>query len=107
MSEWYLNWKDPTTDITIRLFGTGWSVHGKFLMSDEPSQTGDGIRASGYDVRRLDDVRERVAALEKALESCATKEDVANAKVWLITTWVGILIAVAVGAASILIRVFM
>ena len=75
-------------------------------MSSESSQTRDDIRASGYDVRRLDDVRERVAALEKALESCVTKEDVANAKVWLITTWVGILIAVAVGAASILVRVF-
>ncbi len=75
-------------------------------MPNESSQTGGNIRAAGYDVQRLDDVRERVAALEKALESCATKEDVANAKVWLITTWVGILIAVAVGAASILVRIF-
>ena len=103
---WYLNSKGLTMDTTIPLFGTGWGVLGKFLMSNESSQTSGNIRAAGYDVRRLDDVRERVAALEKALESCATKEDVANAKVWLITTWVGILIAVAVGAASILVRIF-
>ena len=75
-------------------------------MSDGSSHNSGDIRVASYDVQRLDDVRERVAALEKALESCATKEDVANAKVWLITTWVGILIAVAVGAASILVRVF-
>ncbi len=75
-------------------------------MSSQASQDNGNIRAAGYDVQRLDDVRERVAALEKALGSCATKEDIANAKVWLITTWVGISIAVIVGAASVLVRIF-
>ena len=59
------------------------------------------------DVRRLENLRGRVAALEEALKSRATKEDVANAKLWLITTWVGISLAAIIGVASILVKVLL
>lgn len=52
-------------------------------------------------------MRERVAALEKSSEYYATKEDIANAKVWLITTWVGIGVAVLVGAGNIIVRLWL
>ena len=68
------------------------------------NQSPRGPRDVGYDVQRLDDVRERVAALEKASESYATKEDVANAKLSLIKAWGGIVFAVLLGALGIFVR---
>lgn len=58
------------------------------------------LRPSGYDVERLDDVRDRVARIEGKMESFATKEDVANAKVALIFLWVGAGAAILAAAAS-------
>ena len=72
-------------------------------MPDKQNPQSQGPRDAGYNVQRLDDVRERVAALEKSSEYYATKEDVANAKVWLITTWAGIGVAVLIGAGNILV----
>ena len=76
-------------------------------MPDNQNPQPQETRIAGYDIQRLDDVRERVSALEKASEYYATKEDVANAKVWLITTWVGIGVAVLIGAGNIIVRLLL
>ena len=76
-------------------------------MPDNQNPQPQETRIVGYDIQRLDDVRERVAALEKASEYYATKEDVANAKVSLILAWTGIGVAVVVGAASIIVRIWL
>ncbi len=76
-------------------------------MPDNQNPQSQGPRPIAYDIQRLDDVRERVAALEKSSEYYATKEDIANAKVWLITTWVGIGVAVLVGAGNIIVRLWL
>lgn len=82
-------------------------------------------RYSDYNTGRLDNVRERVSALEAQSKNYATKEDianadvvgrvstmegkfdyyatkedVANAKVWLIVTWVTIISAILIGAIN-------
>jgi hypothetical protein len=83
------------------------------------SQNGP-LQPSSYHVGRLDDVRERLASAEtaiaslaskadiegirKQIDSLATKEDVANAKLALMTLWVGVATMVVVGVVGALIR---
>ena len=71
------------------------------------NRSSQGPRDIDYDIQRLDDVRERVAALEKSSEYYATKEDVANAKVSLILAWTGIGVAVLIGAGNIIVRLWL
>lgn len=56
-----------------------------------------------YHVERLDDVRERLAHLEGRMESLATKEDIANAKIAMMTLWVtlGLIFVMALVNAAI------
>ena len=78
------------------------------------------FQPSSYHVGRLDDVRERLACAETAIASLATKadieglkeqikplatkNDVTNAKLAMVTLWVGVSAMVVVGVISTLIR---
>ena len=59
---------------------------------------------SNYHIERLDDVRERLSHMEGRMESFATKEDVANAKLAVILLWVGAAVMVLSAVVSALIR---
>lgn len=72
-------------------------------MNQEPQGSG-GLRTEGYHVARLDDVSTRLARVEGRMDSLATKEDVSNAKLHMLLSWIGIAIAILVGAASVILR---
>lgn len=61
-------------------------------------------RPDSYQVERLDDVSNRLSHIEGELKGMATKADVANAKYSMLLAWLGLGMAVVVGAASIIIR---
>lgn len=65
---------------------------------------GRDIRDNTYHVERLDDVSTRLARLEGRMDLMASREDVANAKYSMILAWIGIAVAVLVGAVSIVVR---
>ncbi len=58
----------------------------------------------GYQVERLDDVSRRLSCMEGRMESFATKEDVANAKLQMMITWVGVGITILITVGTIAIR---
>ena len=60
----------------------------------------DNLSVGGRTVERLDDVRERVASLETAIKSLASKEDVEKAKYALLVTWVLIGVSVLISIAT-------
>ncbi len=62
------------------------------------------IRGYTYHVERLDDVSTRLARLEGRMDLMASREDVANAKYSMTLAWIGIAVAVLVGAVSIAVR---
>lgn len=66
--------------------------------SNQPPQVG------GYQVERLDDVSRRLSYMEGKMDSLATKEDVANAKLQMMITWVGVGITILITVGTIAIR---
>ena len=72
-------------------------------MSSGP-QSNESIGPGGYHTQRLDDVSERLARLEGKMDSVATKEDVANAKVAMILAFVAMAITVLIGIVGIVVR---
>ena len=68
------------------------------------SRRGRNDEPGGYHAERLDDVSTRVARMEGRMDSMATKEDVANAKVYLLLAAAGILVAIGTGVVSIIVR---
>ena len=72
-------------------------------MNADPSD-GDDFRLRSYQVQRLDDFSTRLARLEGRMDLMASREDVANAKYSMTLAWIGIGVAVLVGAVSIVVR---
>ena len=62
------------------------------------------LSVGGYHTERLDDVSIRLARVEGKMESLATREDVANAKLYLVVAGIGIIVAIVVGAISIVVK---
>ena len=78
-------------------------VEGKSRMTQRRSDDGD-LSVGGYHVERLDNVSNRLSYVEGQMKSMATKEDVANAKLYLIITGVGLLVVFLVGIAGMVAR---
>ena len=72
-------------------------------MNADSSDRND-FRLRSYQVQRLDDVSTRLARLEGRMDLMASREDVANAKYSMTLAWIGIAVAVLVGAVSIVVR---
>lgn len=72
----------------------------------DPSNQGGSARSETYHVERLDDVNTRLSRIEGRMESLATKEDVANAKIQLYTVWGVAAITVIIGIANVLARIW-
>ena len=68
----------------------------------------EDFRPGGYEVQKLDDVRDRVANIEGQMKSLATKTDVADAKVQILIAWCGaaatLLAAAGIVLANVLIK---
>lgn len=64
------------------------------------------LQPGGYYNERLDDVNTRLARIEGRMESLATREEVANAKFNLLAYWVGLGLAIIIGAVNISIVLF-
>ncbi len=58
-------------------------------------------RVGGYYDEKLDDVSTRLARVEGRMESVATKEDVANAKLSMVMMWVGFGIAIMLSLVNV------
>ncbi len=58
----------------------------------------------GYHTERLDDVDTRLARIEGKMPHMASKEDVANAKLFLYLSWTGAAISLLVGLGLIAAR---
>ncbi len=69
------------------------------MTSQPPSD--EGPVTGSYTVGRLDDVSTRLARVEGEMKGFATKEDVANAKLQMTLTWVGIGVAILVAVLNI------
>ena len=72
---------------------------------NQKADNGD-LRVGGYHAEKLDDVSTRLARIEGKMESFATKEGLSNAKYSMMMSWIGLGIAILVGAASIILRVW-
>ena len=59
------------------------------MTSRAPHDGGNGYTTGGYHQERLDDLSGRLAFIEGRVEGFATKEDVANAKLQMVITWIG------------------
>lgn len=67
------------------------------------AESSGAVRREEYNTERLEDVRDRVARIEGRLDSLATREDVANAKLamYIAYTSIGVSILVAIGTIAV------